>query len=89
MDNIGLKKKYSSLKMENQTVKQLKVIAKERAIWGYYKLRKADLIYTLDVTRLVEQKSNIFDEPIPSDSTPVLHQHLGNHQMLRRKLSKI
>ena len=50
----------------------MKAIAKERDIRGYYKLRKAELIHALEATKLVEQKSNIFDEPIPNDSTPVL-----------------
>ena len=72
MDNIGLKKKYCFLKMKNKTVKQLKSIAKERGIRGYYKLRKAELINALEAPRLVEQKSNIFDEQIPNDPTPVL-----------------
>ena len=58
--------------MENHTVVQLKAIAKERGLRGYYKLRKADLIHALKATKLVEQKSNIFDEPIRNDPTPVL-----------------
>ena len=58
--------------MENDTKVQLKAIAKERDIKGYYKLKKAELINTLEVTRLVEQKSSIFHEPIPNDPTPVL-----------------
>ena len=58
--------------MKNHTVVQLKAIAKERGIRGYYKLRKAELIHALEATRLVEQKSNIFDESIPNDRTPVL-----------------
>ena len=58
--------------MENRTVVQLKAIAKERGIRGYYKLRKAELIRVLEATKLEEQKSNIFDEPIPNDPTPVL-----------------
>ena len=49
-------------KMENHTVVQLKAIAKERGIRGYNKLRKAELIHALEVTRLLELKSNIFDE---------------------------
>ena len=76
-------------KMENHTVVQLRAIAKERGIGGYYKLRKAELIHALEATKLVEQKSNIFDEPIPNDPTSVYNQHLGDHQMSRRKLSNI
>ena len=53
--------------MENHTVVPLKAIAKERGIRGYYKLRMAALIHAL-----VDQKSYIFDEPIPNDATPVL-----------------
>ena len=46
--------------MENRTVVQLKEIAKERGIKGYYKLRKAELMRVLEATKLVEQKNNIF-----------------------------
>ena len=49
----------------------MKAIAKERGIRGYYKLRKAELLHTLEATRLVEQISSIFDESIPNDPTPV------------------
>ena len=58
--------------MEKHTVVQFKAVAKEGGIRGYYKLRKAELIHSLDVRRLVEQKSNIFDEPISNDPTPIL-----------------
>ena len=58
--------------MENHTIVQLKAIAKERGIKGYYKLRKVELIHALEAMRLVEQKSNIFDEQIPNDTTPIL-----------------
>ena len=58
--------------MENHTVVHLKAIAKQRGIRGYHKFRKAELIHALEATKLIEQKSNIFDEPIPNDSTPVL-----------------
>ena len=50
--------------MKNHRVVQLKAIVKERGISGYYNLRKAELIHALEATSLVEQKSNIFDEPI-------------------------
>ena len=58
--------------MNNHTVVQLKAIAKERGIRSYYHLRKAELIHALEAVRLVKQKSNIFDESIPNDPTPVL-----------------
>ena len=58
--------------MENHTIAQLKVIAKERGIKGYYKLRKSELIHALEAIGLVKQKSNIFNEQIPNDLTPIL-----------------
>ena len=58
--------------MENHTVMQLKDIAKERGIRGYYELRKTELIRVLEARRLVEQNRNIFDKPIPNDPTLVL-----------------
>ena len=42
-------------KMENHTVVQLKAIAKERGIRGYYQLRKVELIHAFEAARLVEQ----------------------------------
>ena len=58
--------------MDNHIVALLKAVAKERGIRGYYKLRKAELIHALETIRLVEQTSNIFDDSIPNDPTPVL-----------------
>ena len=58
--------------MNNHTVVQLKAIAKERGVRDYCKLRKAELIHALEAIRLVQQKSNSFDESIPNDPTPVL-----------------
>ena len=58
--------------MNNHSVVQLKAIAEERGVRGYYKLRKAELIHALEAAILVEQTSNNFDESIPNDSTPVL-----------------
>ena len=42
-----LETKFSLLKMNNITVIELKAIAKQRGIKGYYKLRKAELIHKL------------------------------------------
>ena len=42
--------------MKNHAVVQLKAIAKERGIRGYYKLRKAELIHALETTKLGEKK---------------------------------
>ena len=75
--------------MKNHTVVQLKAIVKERGIRSYYKLRKAELIHALEATKLEEQKSNIFDEPIPNDPTLFYNQHLEGHQILRWKINKI
>ena len=58
--------------MDNYTVVRLKAIAKARGVRGYYKLRKAELIHALEAARLVEQKSNIVDELISNDPSPVL-----------------
>ena len=75
--------------MENRTVVQMKAIAKEGGIRGYYKLRKAELIRVLEATKLVEQKSNKFDEPIPNDPTPVLQPTPMRPSNITTKLSKI
>ena len=56
MDNIGFKKKYSSLKMNKITVIQLKTLAKQRGIKGYYKLRKAELIQKFEAHPDVKSK---------------------------------
>ena len=75
-------------KMENHTVVQLRAIAKERDIRGYYKLRKAELIHALEAIRLVEQKSNIFDQTIPNDPTPVLQPTHWRPSNITRKVKK-
>ena len=75
--------------MENHTVVQLKAIAKERGIRGYYKLRKAELIHAFEATKLVEQKSNIFDEPIPNAPTPILQPTPWRPSNIALKINKI
>ena len=55
--------------MEKQSVKELKSLAKERGIKGYYKMRKAELIEAL------EEESEIFysanDQSIPEVDIPI------------------
>ena len=75
-------------KMQNRTIVQLKAIAKERLVRGYDKLRNAELIHTLEAPRLVEQKSNIFDESIPNDHTPVLQATPWRPSNIALKISK-
>ena len=74
--------------MENHTIIQLKAIAKERGIKGYYKLRKAELIHALEATRLEEQKSNIFDEPIPNDPTSIFQPTLWGSSNIVTKVKQ-
>ena len=78
--------------MNNYAVVQLNAIAKERGIRGNYKLRKVELINALEVARLVEQKSNIFDESIPNDSSPVLQPNtleaIKYHEKIKQNLKK-
>ena len=63
-------------KTNNHIVVELKAIAKEQGIRGYYKLRKVKLIHALEAARLIEQISNIFHKLIPYDSSPVLQPTL-------------
>ena len=62
-------------KMENHIVVQLKSLAKQRGIKGYYKLRKAELIQALEAHQIVNEQVILkffLDESIPDDPTPVL-----------------
>ena len=40
----------------SSAIEELRAIANERCIRGYYKLRKVELIHALEAARLVEQK---------------------------------
>ena len=58
--------------MENLKVKDLKALAKERGIKGYYRLRKAELIEALTPVGDHTQPQNIMDQPIPEIDIPIL-----------------
>ena len=67
--------------MDNHTVVQLKAIAKERGVRGYYKLRNAELIHDLGATGLEEQTNNILDESI----TNVIHSSFTTNTLVAMK----
>ena len=69
--------------MENHKVVQLKVIEKERGIRGYYELRKAELIHTVEAKKLVEQKKTSLMSRFQTIPLQFYNQHLGGHQILR------
>ena len=58
--------------MENLKVKELKDLAKERGIKGYYRMRKAELIEALTPVGDHTQLQNIMDQPIPEIDIPIL-----------------
>ena len=69
MDNIGLRKMYSSIKIDNVTVIKLKALARQRAIKGYYKLRKAKLIQKLEANPDVNGQFLIPGLEVPWNTT--------------------
>ena len=75
--------------MKNHTVVLLKAIAKERGVRGYYKLGKAELIHALEAIRFVEQKVSSLMSQFQMIPLKFYNQHLGGHQISRRKLSTI
>ena len=64
-----LKTKFSSLKMNNITVIEMKAIAKPHGIEGYYKLRKAELIQKLEAHPDVNEQLLIPGLEIPRNTT--------------------
>ena len=65
--------------MGNHTIVQLKAIAKERGIKGYYRLRKAELIHALEATRLVEQQVIYLMSRFQTIPPQFYNQHLEDH----------
>ena len=64
---------------QNQTVKELRAIAKERKIAKYYKMRRDELLEALGMPEEVPSASSgsggtthILDEPVPEISVPIL-----------------
>src|ERR1043165_1740433 len=66
----------NKMDFESNTVKQLRIIAKERGVKGYWSLRKADLIAKIkstEVSKTNEAKYNhILDAPVPDIGAPLL-----------------
>ena len=59
--------------MENLSVKQLKVLAKNKGITQYYKLRIAELIEALAPQNQTPlNNTNILDEPITEINIPIM-----------------
>ena len=69
-----MEKSYQKMK-----VKELKALAKERGIKGYYRLRKAELIEILGIqaptdapATIIDEPVTVMDEPEPEIKKPVL-----------------
>ena len=64
--------------MEKQTVKELRQIAKQHGIRGYYKLRKGQLIEAIDMCVVFDSykphktQPAILDSPVPNIKVPTL-----------------
>ena len=67
-------------RIQDMNVKELKALAKERGIKRYYRLRKAELIESLDTetpptdapTTIMDAPTTIMDAPVPEINKPVL-----------------
>ena len=66
---FDLKTKFSSLKMNNITVIELKAIAKQHGIEGYYKPIKTELIHKLEALPEVNEQVLIPELEIPRNTT--------------------
>ena len=68
--------------MENLKVKDLKALAKEKGIKGYYRMRKAELINALNqVGDLVDLRDNTAnDQPIPEINMPIFAEPIDATQ---------
>ena len=69
INNIGLKNKYSSLKMDSITIIKLNTLSKQRGIKGYFKLRKAEFIQQLEAHPDVNEQVLIPGLDIPRNMT--------------------
>ena len=69
MFRFCLEKKFSSLKVNNINVIDLKALAKQRGIEGYYKLRKAELMHKLEDLPDVNEQVLIPRLEIPRNAT--------------------
>src|ERR1043165_4738943 len=60
----------NKMNYEKNTVKQLRIIGKERRVKGYWSLRKADLIAKIKSTEA--KHDHILDAPVPDIGAPIL-----------------
>jgi len=72
-------------KMDSKSVKELKVLAKDHSVKGYYRLRKAELIEALAAqgNPLTPTPSNILDEPEPEVNVPNKTTHKCRHDKIK------
>ena len=75
MVGFVLKKKCYSLKMNNITVVELKALAKEQGMKGYYKLRNAELIQKVETHPDVNEQVLIPGLEIPRNNKISEHQN--------------
>ena len=69
MKSFDLKKKLSSRKMDNITVINLRAVAKQRGIKGYYKLRKDEMLDKFETHSDVNAQVLMLGLKIPRSTT--------------------